>query len=216
MSNDPSHRNQQVGAYLTGMWRRVGDLSRQVGVTLIDDALGALGGLRRVLVGAVAVAPASPFAPIPAPTAPTPPGIPLAWDVSMAILDVELRVIDQLDTKAGVVIGALVVAGGLLLNSTGRGVAQALVGLALILALVFATLSFLVRKYEDAPDPTRFASAALFEPNYMKEAFLGNVLGAVDANHERGARKGLYLNCAVGIGALTAVAAVIAKMSGVG
>ncbi len=201
---------------LKAVWATVVDLARQLGVTLVDDALGALVGLRRRLIEPPSGAPVEPFAPIPAPTAPTPPGIPLAWDVSIAILQVELRVIDQLDTKAGVVIGALVVAGGLVLNTTGRGFAQVLVGVALILALVFATLSFLVRKYEDAPDPARFASAALFEPDYMKEAFLGNVLEAVDANHERGARKGLYLNCAVGIGALTAVAAVAAKVIGLG
>lgn len=201
---------------LRAIWRQVVDQSRRIGVALVDDALSALVGVRRRLIAHVAVAGVKQFPPIPAPSAPTPPGVPLAWDVSIAILEVELQVIDQLDTKAGVVIGALVVAGGLLLNSTVRGFAQVLVGVALILALVFATLSFLVRKYEDAPDPARFASAALYEPDYMKEAFLGNVLEAVAVNRERGARKGLYLNWAVGIGALTAVAAVFAKIVGIG
>jgi hypothetical protein len=186
-----------------------------LGVIVVDDALGALVALRRWLVGISAEPPAPPNPPIPPPTGPTPAGIPLAWDVATAILNLELTVIDQLDTKAGVVIGALVVGGGLLLNSTQGGAAHVAVGIPLIVSLVLATLSFLVRKYEDAPDPARFASAANYEPNYMKEAFLGNVLEAVAVNRERGARKGLYLNYAVGIAAVTAVGAVVAKMSGV-
>lgn len=196
-------------------WRAIVGRLRHLSVMVVEDALGALGALRRWLVGTSPEPPATPNPPIPPPTGPTPAGIPLAWDVATAILNLELTVIDQLDTKAGVVIGALVVAGGLLLNSTQGGAAHVAVGIPLIVSLVLATLSFLVRKYEDAPDPARFASAANYEPNYMKEAFLGNVLEAVAVNRERGARKGLYLNYAVGIAAITAVGAVVVKMSGV-
>jgi len=202
------------GTDLKAALREVVRLSRRLGVILIDDTLVALVSVRRWLIGPVANAPGVALPPIEAPTHPTPPGIPLAWDVATTIVDVELREIDQLDTKAGVVIGALVVAGSLVLSATGRGAAQVLVGVALILALAFATLSFLVRKYEYAPDPERFASAAMFAPDYMKEAFLGNVLEAAAVNRERAARKGFYLNCAVGIGALTAIAAVFAKLTG--
>jgi len=202
----------ELEGWLKAAWRRVNEVLRRLGVILVDDALTALVGVRRWLIRPVADA--APLPPIPAPTGPAPPGIPLAWDVARAIVDVELREIDQLDTKAGVVIGALAVAGGLLLNSTARGVAQVLVGVALVLALVFATLAFLVRKYEYAPDPERFASAAMFDPEYMMEAFLGNVLEAAVVNRERAARKGFYLNVAVGIGALIAIGAVVVKVSG--
>jgi hypothetical protein len=196
-------------------WRALAGRLRRLSVLLVEDALGALGVLRRWLVGTSSEPPAPPNPPISPPTGPTPAGIPLAWDVATSILNLELTVIDQLDTKAGVVIGALVVAGGLLLNSTQGGAAHVAVGIPLIVSLVLSTLSFLVRKYEDAPDPARFASAANYEPNYMKEAFLGNVLEAVAVNRERGARKGLYLNYAVGIAAVTAVGAVVVKMIGV-
>jgi hypothetical protein len=152
--------------------------------------------------------------PVPAPQAPTPPGVVLAYDVAAKKLEESLQLIDQLDTKAGVIIGALVAAGALDL-ATGRGVwVHVVVGVPLIIALGFATFAFLVRRYEDAPDVVRFASAAAYQPDYMKEVFLRNVLDAVQANRAKAAKKGLYLNWSVGVASTTAAAAILAKMTG--
>src|SRR5258707_14707680 len=51
--------------------------------------------------------------PVPAPQTPAPPGVVLAYDVAAKKLEESLQLIDQLDTKAGVIIGALVAAGAL-------------------------------------------------------------------------------------------------------
>ncbi len=152
--------------------------------------------------------------PVPAPQTPTPPGVVLAYDVAAKKLEESLQLIDQLDTKAGVIIGALVAAGALDL-ATGPGIwVHIVVGLPLIVSLGFATFAFLVRRYEDAPDVLRFASVAGYQPDYMKEAFLRNALDAVQANRAKAAKKGLYLNWSVGVASTTAAAAIIAKMTG--
>ncbi len=152
--------------------------------------------------------------PVPPPQGPTPAGVVLAYDVAAKKLEESLKLIDQLDTKAGVIIGALVAAGALdLATSPGIWVHIA-VGAPLIVSLALAAFAFLVRRYEDAPDVMRFASAAGYSPGYMKEVFLRNVLDAVQANKAKAAKKGLYLNWSVGVAATTAAAAIIAKMTG--
>jgi hypothetical protein len=147
--------------------------------------------------------------PAPNPATPTPPGVPLAYATAAAKLEASVRIIDQLDTKAGVVVGAIGVAGGIFLASGPRGVLQVIAGVPLVVALALATFAFAVRKYEDAPEARRSSEAAGYPPEYMQEAFLGNVLDALQANRIKAARKGLYLNWSVGLAAATAMVAVL-------
>jgi hypothetical protein len=152
--------------------------------------------------------------PVVPPSGDAPAGITAAWDTAVARLNYELAIIDQLDNKAGVIVAALVAAAGLLIASPKDRIVHIVLGLPLVFALGLAAGSFLVRQYEYAPEPEAFASAAIYKPEYMREAFLGNVLEAIRVNHAKSARKGLYLNSSVSVAVLTAIVALFVKMTG--
>ncbi|HSO93880.1 MAG TPA: hypothetical protein VLS53_05350 [Candidatus Dormibacteraeota bacterium] len=147
-------------------------------------------------------------------TIPTPPGIGAAYDLAAQKLAAQLDQIDKLDTKAGVVVGALSAGIGLFLVAAFNPVPRIVVGVGLGLAIVLAARAFLVGKYKDAPAAASFAQFAAYEPDGMKEIFLPNVLEAISENAVKVSRKGNFLNGSLGVTTLVAVLLLIGKVFG--
>lgn len=145
-----------------------------------------------------------------------PPGVELAYDVAAAKLSQLLADIDQLDSKAGVVVSVLVAAAGAFLLATHlpfdwRVVVASLLGL----AIIAAAGAFLVRRYEDAPNADVFVRYAEGTPAQMKERFIQNLLDARRQNRQKVFLKGLLLKIAITLAGLAGVAAVTAVAGGV-
>ena len=155
--------------------------------------------------------------PGPAPhiTVPAPPGISTAYELAGQKLAAQLDQIDKLDTKAGVVVGALGAGIGLFLVAGFSPLARIVIGIGLGFAIVLASRAFLVGKYLDAPNAAVFAQFASYEPDGMKEIFLPNVLEAISENALKVSRKGNYLNGALGITTMVAIVLLIGKVFGV-
>jgi hypothetical protein len=134
----------------------------------------------------------------PPPAEETPPGAALAYDVAVTKLAAQLAQIDALDTKAGVVIGALVVVMGAILSVHVFRVFQAVAVVGLGAALVQAVRSFLVGQWADSPYPRRFAEYAALQATAMKWTALPAILQAYDDNVPRLKAKGDRLNQSVG------------------
>jgi hypothetical protein len=116
-----------------------------------------------------------------------PAGAAFAYQVAVRTLDEQLRRIEALDTKAGVLIAAdgLVIG---LLSSEGSTLAEGpawvsflLLG-AIITSLVLALLAFTTRRYETAPNPDAAIRLMAADPAWLEWRFLGNMRDAIGVN----------------------------------
>lgn len=142
---------------------------------------------------------------------PAPAGISLAYQTAITRLEQQLKDVDQLDTKAGVGVAALVAAVGayfaLPLGSIDRYVGGMLLGLSVLSALY----ALFVRRYADAPDADLMSRYAGYDPDKIREFFLPAVLLALRENEEKIRWKGRLLNAALVAVGLLAVGAVVTR-----
>lgn len=141
-----------------------------------------------------------------------PPAIDLVYDVASAKLTKQLADIDQLDTKAGVLVGALVAAAGVFLATAHLPQwARALFAAFLLASTALALAAFLVRRYEDAPNPQAFAIYAILKPGEVKTVTLSEMLAAWRANERKRVLKGRLINASILLAGVGATVALIAR-----
>lgn len=143
-----------------------------------------------------------------------PPAIDLVYDVARSKLTEQLADIDQLDTKAGVLVGALVAAAGVFL-ATGHLAqwARILFAALLVAAIALALAAFLVWEYEDAPNPQAFAIFAGLTPGEVKTVTLSDVLTVWRGNQRVLVLKGRLINASILLAGAGAAVALIARAS---
>lgn len=141
-----------------------------------------------------------------------PTAIDLVYDVARTKLAEQLASIEQLDNKAGVLMGALVAATGVFL-ATGHLVvwARATFASILVLSIVIALVAFIVRRYEDAPDPDSFVGYAMLEPAEAKTLTLRDVLSAWRINERKLVLKGRLINLSLILAGIGVVLALVAR-----
>jgi hypothetical protein len=141
-----------------------------------------------------------------------PTAIDLVYDVARTKLTEQLASIEQLDNKAGVLVAALVAATGVFL-ATGHLLIWARVTFAsvLLLSIAIALFAFVVRRYEDAPDPESFVGYAMLEPQEAKTLTLLDVLRAWRINERKVVLKGRLINSSLIVAGLGVVIALIAR-----
>jgi hypothetical protein len=127
-----------------------------------------------------------------------PTGIEFVFETAKDKLTQQLASIDQLDTKAGVLVGVLGAAIGVFVqfghfDHTEKVVIAAI----LLLATTFATFSFLVRKYKDAPDPARVIAFGQLQPDEIKTLTLHDLINAKNENETKLVLKGRLINASV-------------------
>ena len=122
------------------------------------------------------------------------PGVPLAYDVAVQKLAHQVLKIDRLNTQLAVILGALIAVTGLVFQAAESSFGRVMAGLLLLASLMETARASRVTTFQDAPEPTVFASYAGDNPNYMKEVALPEVLAAMDYNRPRIDVKGNRLN----------------------
>jgi hypothetical protein len=133
-----------------------------------------------------------------------PGGASFAFDNATRALDEQLRRIEALDSKAGVLLAADGVLAGLLFATDSILLeAPELVGIAvtaaLLASIVLALTAFATRKYETAPTPE--AVIGLMNQGdevWLKWRFLGNMAVALSINRRKLQRKARILSSAIG------------------
>ena len=141
-----------------------------------------------------------------------PAAIDLVYDVARTKLTEQLAAIDQLDNKAGVLIAALVAATGVFLATSHLAPwARATFASILILSIVIALVVFVVRRYEDAPNPESFAGYASLEPGEAKTLTLSDVTLAWTVNERNLVLKGRLFNLSLLLAGAGVVIALIAR-----
>ena len=131
-----------------------------------------------------------------------PPGASFAFDIGRASLDEQLRRIDALDTKAGVLIAADGILAGLVLGSptfVGRASRPVAVGwmATLILSLLFGLAAIATRRYEFAPTAEAVIRFIRHDEDWLKWRFLGNLARALEVNGRKLAWKTRALSAAL-------------------
>lgn len=141
-----------------------------------------------------------------------PTAIDLVYDVAGTKLTQQLASIEQLDNKAGVLMGALVAVTGVFL-ATGHVVfwARATFASILVLSIGIALAAFVVRRYEDAPDPESFVGYAMLEPAEIKTLTLRDLIRAWQINERKLVLKGRLLNLSILLAGLGVVVAIIGR-----
>lgn len=144
-------------------------------------------------------------------TSPTPPATDFAFDTAMRGLADQMRWIDALDTKAGVLMAADAVLAGVVLTRGSillrapvwLGVAVAVL---LLSSLLLALLSFATRRFDLAPDIPVLVSAATVESERsLRWAALPAVQEALAMNEPKIAQKAnllFYSGCTLMLAAL--------------
>ena len=123
-----------------------------------------------------------------------PQGAAFAYETAMRALDEQLRRIDALDAKAGILLAAdgiivgLVVGGGSLAHDTPAWITS-LAGAAVLVSLMSAVGALLNQNYAIAPEPQTVAVLASASDEWIRWRVIGNVLGAVDGNRRKLRRK---------------------------
>lgn len=133
---------------------------------------------------------------------PIPDGASFAFDVARTTLEEQLRRIEALDGKAGILIAAGGVLAGFLF---GRGsllldAPRLIVGIAAIAltsSLVFALLAFWTRRYDVAPRPEALSQLMAAREEWLKWRFIPNVLNAIAVNRRKLALKSAFLTWAL-------------------
>ena len=108
--------------------------------------------------------------------------------------------------------GALVAATGVFL-ATGHlsSWARAVFASFLILSILLALVAFVVRKYEDAPNPASFVEYAGLEPGEAKTLTLSDVVLAWQLNEGKVVLKGKLINWSLVVAGVGIIVAVIAR-----
>src|SRR5687767_6123457 len=118
----------------------------------------------------------------------TPRSARFAYDVVRDALKEQLARIDSLDQKAGIILAAGGIVGGLALSPDADRLSAfpAWLAILIVVTLVGSLLGALValanRRYELAPTPERVASLAGADEDRLRWMFIGNVLEAVELN----------------------------------
>jgi hypothetical protein len=131
-----------------------------------------------------------------------PPGASFAFTAALRTLDEQLRRIEALDSKAGVLIAAdgLILAliageGGPLAHLT-RLLTAGIVA-SVTISLFTALLSFTTRRYESAPNPDVAIHLMAAEPAWLEWRFLGSLQSAIHENRRRLRAKARLLSFAL-------------------
>ena len=120
----------------------------------------------------------------------TPRSARFAYDVVRDALKEQLARIDSLDQKAGIILAAGGIVGGLVLSPDDRLSAfptwlAILIVVTLVASLLGALISLANRRYELAPTPERVASLAGADEDRLRWLFIGNLLEAVELNRAK-------------------------------
>lgn len=133
-----------------------------------------------------------------------PAGASFAFDVGLRTLDQQLRRIDALDTKAGVILAAGGVLGGFLFTrGSVLGRAPLALGVAaagaLIACLIAALVAFGVRRYSFVPSVRAVVRMMSADEAWLRWRFLGNMREAVEANEPKLGLKARFVSAAVSL-----------------
>ena len=150
-----------------------------------------------------------------------PPGADFAYSLARQHLEAQLRRIDELDRKLGVAIAAataLLIALARIYSPESMSHPDAWFSanalLAGVVALLLSLIGFLVRKYEEAPDPARIAAYVGDAPSQIRWQALPAVLKAIADNQVKLQWKGRLLNVtlvALGVVGLAELGSLIAR-----
>jgi hypothetical protein len=128
----------------------------------------------------------------------TPRSARFAYDVARDALQEQLARIDSLDQKAGIILAAAGIVGGLVLAPDDRlsplpTWIAILIVLTLLASLLGALIALANRRYELAPTPERIASLAGADEDRLRWMFIGNLLEAVELNRGKLRTKSRWL-----------------------
>jgi hypothetical protein len=130
-----------------------------------------------------------------------PDGAPFAYNVAGAALDEQLRRIEVLDSKAGILIAADGVLAGLLFGrlslilAAPRALSAIVVGL-VVISLLLGLIAFANRRYRTAPHPAAVLRLMAAPEAWLRWRFLGNLQGALLENEGKLTWKARYLTAA--------------------
>lgn len=129
-----------------------------------------------------------------------PQGATFAFDVASHSLDEQLRRVDALDSKAGVLLAADGIIASLILGRTVPSPAQPVwvtlpAGLAVLLSMGSALVAFSNRNYETALEPGAIAEVAAAPEAWIRWRFISNMIDAVDTNRIKIDQKARWLTC---------------------
>jgi hypothetical protein len=133
---------------------------------------------------------------------PVAPGAPFAFEMSIRALDEQLRRIEALDSKSGILLAAVGVVIGLLL-SAGSAVARfpqvvaISATISLILSLLLGLIAFANRRYEFAPKPEAVIRLMAAGSDWIQWRLLGNLTAALATNRRKLAWKARFLTSAL-------------------
>jgi hypothetical protein len=119
-----------------------------------------------------------------------PAGSDFAYEVGVRKLDIQLRRIDALDSKAGNLLAADGLLAGILFGTSSLLVSAPRFVTVLLVASVFgslllALLAFASRHYEDAPSPVQAARFARSGETWLKWRFMKQILLAINVNDRK-------------------------------
>lgn len=128
----------------------------------------------------------------------TPRSARFAYDVVRDALKERLARIDSLDQKAGIILAAGGIVGGLVLTPDDRLSAfptslAILIVVTIVASLLGALIALANRRYELAPTPERIASLAGADEDRLRWLFIGNLLEAVELNRGKLRTKSRWL-----------------------
>jgi preprotein translocase subunit SecG len=131
-----------------------------------------------------------------------PEGASFAYAVAVAALDEQLRRIEALDTKAGILMAVDGVIAGLLFGRTSLLVtAPRLIGVLAVVfvvaSLLLALIAFANRRYDLAPQPDSAIRLMAAPEDWLRWRFLGNLQGAISENGRKLTRKSRLLTSAL-------------------
>lgn len=150
-----------------------------------------------------------------APNAPPPKpalGVSLAYDVAAQNLAGQLSHVDTLNTRLAGVVAATIGVAALSIQATIPQAVRAFTVVWLVGAIIETALATRARDWMSAPNPQVFYPFAGYEPDYMKQLFLPDVLAAIRKNRRPLAVKTWRLNWAIVYVGLALLSMVIGKV----
>ena len=138
-----------------------------------------------------------------------PQGAVFAFDTATGALDEQLRRIDALDSKAGILLAADGIIASLIFSRSSLPVdaptfVSLAAGIAVLSSLIAALVAFANRNYQVAPAPEAVTALASAPADWIRWRFMGNMLDALDINRVKLGQKAKWLT----FGQLTLLAGV--------